>query len=219
VGRTSSGKGARAAGGERDLGEAVVSVSTRGGPFEGVSAAVIRRRASKMLAHRGLRGVELSIALVGDAAIQELNRVYRHKDKPTDVLAFPMNDHAGHAEAGAGAGEPSGLLGDVILSIETARRQAQARRRPLLDELTMLLAHGLLHLLGYDHQTDDEEREMNAQTRELEQAAAGRAAGARGEKKDAAPSASRRPPPRPEARRGASAAPARKTRRPAGRAG
>lgn len=214
MGRTTSGKGTRAAGSERDLGEAVVSVSTRGGPFEGVSAAVIRRRASKMLAHRGLRGVELSVALVDDDAIQELNRVYRHKDKPTDVLAFPMTDHAE-----AGAGEPSGLLGDVILSIETARRQAQAHRRPLLGELTMLLAHGLLHLLGYDHQTDDEEREMNALTRELEQAATGRAAGARGEKKDAAPSATRRPPPRPEARRGASAAPARKTRRPAGRAG
>ena len=190
---------------EPSRGDAVVSVTTRGGPFAGVSAAVIRRRAGKMLAHRGLRGVELSVALVDDEAIRELNRVYRSKDKPTDVLAFPMTDHA----ADAGASDPSGLLGDVILSIDTARRQAQAQKRPLLDELTMLLAHGLLHLLGYDHQTDKEEREMTARTRELEQAAAGRTAA----------SATRPPRPRPEAHRGPAAARSRTPRRPGGRAG
>lgn len=117
-----------------------------------------------MLDHLRLTDVELSIALVSDAVIRELNRDYRRKDKPTDVLAFPMNE--------VPAGAPvSGLLGDVILSIETARRQAEANSRPLLAELTMLLAHGLLHLLGYDHQTDAEEREMTALTRELERAA------------------------------------------------
>lgn len=159
-------------------------MTTQGGPFAGASTATIRRRAAKMLDHLALRGVELSIALVDDPTIHELNRTYRRKDKATDVLSFPMIE--GDAAAGVGPRtssgprgpvEPSawrGLLGDVIISIDTARRQARQRRRPLLDELTMLLGHGLLHLLGYDHGTDAEEQEMTALTRELEAAAAAR---------------------------------------------
>jgi probable rRNA maturation factor len=145
-----------------------VLIQTRGGPFEGVSAAVIRARGGKMLEHLALEDVELSVSLVDDATIHELNRDYRKKDKPTDVLAFPL-------EAPGEQSEGSALLGDVIVSIDTARRQAQARLRPLLDEVTMLLAHGLLHLLGHDHRTDAEERAMTARTRELEVAAAARA--------------------------------------------
>jgi len=161
---------------------AVVRVTTRGGPFAGVSAAVMKRRAEKMLRHLALDEVELSVALVDDPTIHELNRVYRGKDKPTDVLAFPLQEleppggRTGRKRgAKASPKRPTGLLGDVIISIETARRQAGRHRRPLLGELTMLLAHGLLHLLGYDHQTDAEEREMTARTQELEAAAASRA--------------------------------------------
>jgi probable rRNA maturation factor len=146
-----------------------VSVCTQGGPFAGASAATVKRRAAKMLAHLGLTGAELSVALVDDARIHTLNRDFRGKDKPTDVLAFAMEEGAVTPSAGGPR-----VLGDVIVSIETARKQAKRRRRPLLDELTMLLAHGLLHLLGYDHQTDDEEREMVAKTRELERAATAR---------------------------------------------
>jgi probable rRNA maturation factor len=145
---------------------AAVKVTTRGGPFAGATPATMRRRAEKMLRHLRLRGVELSVALVDDATIHALNRTYRRKDKPTDVLAFPMQDPA--------PPRPSGLLGDVIVSVDTARRQAARRRRPLVAELTMLLAHGLLHLLGYDHRNDAEDREMTARTRELEEAAVGR---------------------------------------------
>jgi probable rRNA maturation factor len=158
-----------------------VSVSTRGGPVEGVSAAGVRRRAEKMLEHLGLEGVELSVGLVNDAAIHELNRSFRHKDKPTDVLAFPMLDvlpktpgRRGTRGAAPALREVTGLLGDVIISIETAERQARENDRPLSEELTMLLAHGLLHLLGYDHQTDAEERAMNEATRDLERAASAR---------------------------------------------
>ncbi|AUX19577.1 16S rRNA maturation RNase YbeY [Sorangium cellulosum] len=166
--------------GSRPAAPAVVSITTQGGPFRGVSAAAVRRRAGKMLAHLALEGVELSVALVNDPAIHELNRTYRRKDKPTDVLAFPMSDQngAGPRKRGRrGPVDPSawhGLLGDVIVSIDTAARQAAERDRPLLDEITMLLGHGLLHLLGYDHKTDAEEREMTALTRELEVAAASR---------------------------------------------
>jgi probable rRNA maturation factor len=146
-----------------------------------VSAATVRRRASKMLAYLALRGVELSIALVDDPTIQELNRAYRRKDKPTDVLAFPMVEHDPAGRRGRrGPVDPMawrGMLGDVIVSIDTAARQAARRSRPLLDEVTMLLGHGLLHLLGYDHRTSAEEREMTVRTRELEAAAAARKGG------------------------------------------
>jgi probable rRNA maturation factor len=130
----------------------------------------VKRRAEKMLAALGLTGAELSVALVDDAAIRALNRDYRRKDRPTDVLAFAMEEGEG-ALAASGAR----VLGDVIVSIDTAARQARRRRRSLLDEWTMLLAHGLLHLVGYDHETDEEERVMTAKTRELEAAARARA--------------------------------------------
>jgi probable rRNA maturation factor len=158
---------------------AIVAITTRGGPFPDTSPAVLRRRAAKMMDYLGMAGVELSIALVTDAEIHELNRTYRKKDKPTDVLAFPIVERV-PARPGKGGRPPpealEGLLGDVILSIETGRRQAKHHRRPLLAELTMLLAHGLLHLIGYDHRSDAEEREMTAKTEELTSAATRRAA-------------------------------------------
>ncbi|HVY44833.1 MAG TPA: rRNA maturation RNase YbeY, partial [Minicystis sp.] len=118
----------------------------------------------------GLSGVELSLALVDDVTIRALNRRHRKKDKPTDVLSFPLQELA----PGAPLRGVHGALGDVIISVPTARAQARQRRRPLLDELTMLLAHGLLHLLGFDHRTDAEEADMTARTRALERAAAAR---------------------------------------------
>jgi probable rRNA maturation factor len=164
--------------------ENVVLVATRGGPFRGASTAVLKRRAEKMLDHLGLSGVELSLALVDDANIHELNRTYRSKDKPTDVLSFPLHERpSGWKPKGIrgeeiGAGWPhQGPIGDVILSIDTAKRQAEAAGRPLLDELSMLLAHGILHLLGYDHRTAAEDREMTARTRELEAACSARRTG------------------------------------------
>ncbi len=146
--------------------QADVRVTSRGGPFAGVDPRVSQRRAEKMLRYLDAGPVELSIALVNDAAMRELNRAYRAKDRPTDVLAFAMGEGE-YADDG-------GVLGDVVISVDTARRQAENRRRPLLDEMTMLLAHGLLHLLGYDHDTTAKERVMFAKTRELELAAASR---------------------------------------------
>jgi probable rRNA maturation factor len=100
---------------------------------------------------------EVSLRLVGDAQIHELNRGYRRKDRPTDVLAFAQR------EGPAGALHP-GLLGDIVISVDTARRQA---RRGLYRELMHLASHGLCHLLGYDHRTDAEEAEMNARAAAL----------------------------------------------------
>lgn len=121
-----------------------------------------------MVASLELGPVEVSVALVDDSTMRELNRSYRGYDKPTDVLAFALRE----GEAFAPVDEEP--LGDVIVSIPTARRQAAARRRSVLDEVTMLVAHGLLHLLGYDHATKAEEKVMTAKTRELELAAVSR---------------------------------------------
>lgn len=103
---------------------------------------------------------ELSVVLTDDDEIHELNRDFRGKDRPTDVLAFSL----GEGEASEFAGP---LLGDVVISVPTARRQAKQRKRELEAELRMLLAHGLLHLVGWDHQTDEEDRRMKARTRAL----------------------------------------------------
>jgi probable rRNA maturation factor len=113
-----------------------------------------------MLAAIGLGDSELSIVLTGDDQIQELNRVYRKKDKPTDVLSFSQRE----GELGDRAG---GLLGDVVVSVPTARRQARAGGRDLSSELTMLLAHGLLHLVGWDHETPAKDRRMQRETDRL----------------------------------------------------
>jgi len=111
-----------------------------------------------MLLALSLPEAELSVLLTDDARIRLLNREHRDKDRPTDVLAFPM------AESVA---DPRGILGDVVISLDTAGRQARARGRELILEVRFLLAHGLLHLVGYDHGNPTEKREMVAMTRRL----------------------------------------------------
>lgn len=102
--------------------------------------------------------------LVSDAGIRRLNRDYRGKDAPTDVLSFAMG------EGEFGDLNPGGVLGDVILSVETAERQASARDLELGGvgydtdlELAFLLVHGVLHLLGRDHEEEAEARAMEAE--------------------------------------------------------
>jgi len=107
---------------------------------------------------------EVAVRLVGDPAIHALNRDYRHKNKPTDVLAFAQREGA------SGRLHPA-VLGDIVISVDTARRQA---RRGLYRELLHLASHGLCHLLGYDHRDDAEERVMNARAAGLRREAARR---------------------------------------------
>lgn len=88
-------------------------------------------------------GDELSVAFVRDPAIRILNRDWRAKDRPTDVLSFPQQ---------AAPGQGPRVLGDVVVSVDTAVRQAREIDHALEDELLRLLVHGYLHLLGYDHE-------------------------------------------------------------------
>lgn len=130
-----------------------------------VLTAELRRRIERELARMvkaaartdGRPDYEVTLRLTTDAAIRELNRDYRAKDQPTDVLAFAQR------EGPAAALHPE-LLGDLVISVETARRQA---RRGLAAELLHLASHGLCHLLGYDHRDDAEEAVMNARAATL----------------------------------------------------
>jgi probable rRNA maturation factor len=128
----------------------------------GLSRGVVLARLRAMMTALNLGDAELSVLLTDDDQIQELNALYRKKDKPTDVLAFAMRE-------GAAPPHPAEqeLLGDVIVSVPTARAQARRAGRPALDEVTMLLAHGLLHLLGWDHDTPAKDRAMRAETARL----------------------------------------------------
>ena len=103
---------------------------------------------------------ELSIVLTDDAHIQVLNRDFREKDVPTDVLSFgQMEDEFFVA--------PIPILGDLVISLETAARQASERGHPLAAEVRILLVHGLMHLLGHDHLVPTERVEMAAAEDEL----------------------------------------------------
>ena len=97
---------------------------------------------------------EVSIAIVDDEAMRNLNRKFRKKNKTTDVLTFPADDSDADPNA---SGRP---LGDIVISIDQARRQATDQKHSLATEVRYLILHGTLHALGYDHETD--EGEMNA---------------------------------------------------------
>jgi probable rRNA maturation factor len=99
-------------------------------------------------------GAEVSVALVDDAMMRNLNREYRGKDTPTNVLAFPAGDR--------GAAGRARLLGDVVLAFETVHREAAERSKSLADHVSHLMVHGMLHLLGRDHETDAQAAAMEA---------------------------------------------------------
>lgn len=120
----------------------------------------LRRRAVGILRAIERPEAELSVALVGDAEIAELNERYRGVARPTDVLSFSLLEGA-HAE------RRGALLGDVVVSLETAARQARRRRRSLDEEVLRLLVHGVLHLTGHDHRRANEARAMRAEERRV----------------------------------------------------
>lgn len=102
---------------------------------------------------------EVSVLVTNDARIQELNRQYRRIDKPTDVLSFALEEDSSVVLP---PGFPR-MLGDVIVSLETVSRQAQEHHGTPPKECAWALCHGVLHLLGYDHETDEQEARMRAQ--------------------------------------------------------
>ena len=127
-----------------------------------VDSGKIRKAARKILGELGFEGHELSIVIVDDPEITRLNRRYFRRNRATNVISFPMNveqDAPAHFR----------ILGDVVISAETARRQAEEAGREGEEEILFLLIHGILHLAGYDHEgaAAGERRKMEEKEREL----------------------------------------------------
>ncbi len=125
-----------------------------------VDLRLLQARARRTLSELEQLDSELSIALVGDGEIAALNAHWRGRSGATDVLAFSLleGDHAEHR---------GGLLGDVVIGIQTAARQAAERHRSIDEEVAKLLIHGVLHLVGYDHQRAEQARVMHGLQRRL----------------------------------------------------
>jgi len=102
--------------------------------------------------------IEISVLLCDDAAIQDLNRNYRGKDKPTNVLSFPQSDIEDIRNYAAG--DPPVMLGDIIMAHETITREAQEQNKDLHDHIMHMIVHSILHLLGYDHTEEKDAEEM-----------------------------------------------------------
>jgi probable rRNA maturation factor len=145
-----------------------VRLTVEAGLLPGMSRSELARRARAMLAATRSSRCEWSVVLTTDHELRELNREYRGLDRATDVLAFAQREGTPSVSAGR-------LLGDVVISVPTARRQALANDRDVAGEITMLLAHGLLHLLGWDHDTPARDRRMRGETDRLCAAAMARA--------------------------------------------
>lgn len=113
----------------------------------------LRKRIKALLDSLKLSNKTLGVTFVNDTAIKKLNRQYRQKDKATDVLSFPMDDDL--------------LLGDIVISVDTAKRQAKELKRTLHSQSLFLIIHGLLHLIGYDHINDSDWKKMKVKEDEL----------------------------------------------------
>ena len=132
------------------------------------------KAARNALHAEGAPSAEVSVLLTDDETIHELNRDYRGKDKPTDVLSFPQRDRlrgeqdqTDRTDGTDDATAVPELLGDVVISVETAARQADTQGVSLDDELALLVTHGILHLLGYEDDTDEGADKMEQRERTL----------------------------------------------------
>ena len=116
-----------------------------------IHTAGVKKRVQQIMTYLGCADKELSVVFGSDRMLQELNRIYRHKDSPTNVLAFPQRPTY--------EGEPAtAILGDVIVSLPTAAREACVLQQALEERVVYLLLHGILHLLGYDHERSAAQR-------------------------------------------------------------
>lgn len=124
----------------------------------------VRRAIEATLMLEGFdRDAEVSVTFCDNSHIKKLNKKYRDKDKATDVLSFPMYDFSEGFDADEADGEL--LLGDIVISVERAKEQAEEVGNPFLREIAFLTVHSMLHLLGYDHEAsvEDDEEQCEAQ--------------------------------------------------------
>lgn len=107
-------------------------------------------------------GVEFGVRLTDDAEIRTLNRDWRDRDAATNVLSFALDDSPGGPVAENGSENGAAMLGDVVVAYETCAAEALDQSKPLTNHLSHLVVHGTLHLLGFDHETDDDAETMEA---------------------------------------------------------
>ncbi|RST87563.1 rRNA maturation RNase YbeY [Aquibium carbonis] len=134
-----------------------VVVEAQGWPGEAALEELVRRTVEAVvgdLSLRSSRSTELGVTFTDDAAMRGLNAQWRDKDKPTNVLSFPAFPEQGETIPP--------MLGDIVLARETIEREAALDGKPFDHHLTHLVVHGLLHLLGFDHETEEEAEEMEA---------------------------------------------------------
>ncbi len=134
----------------------------------------LARVLERLLAEIGEADSSVSLTLVRDREMRALNREHRGKDSPTDVLSFPMHPPDAFERTprtrprdARTSGEPERMLGDIVVSLDTARRQAAGYDAPLEREVQRLLIHGVLHLAGHDHMEPGERATMEAEERRL----------------------------------------------------
>ena len=127
---------------------------------------LLRDVATRALTGEGLEGAyQVTLTIVPDARIRQLNREHRGIDKVTDVLSFPLTDQDGASFVLPPAAPTH--LGDVVVALEQARRQAALYEHSFERELAYLTAHGILHLLGYDHEDEEDKVQMRAREEEI----------------------------------------------------
>jgi probable rRNA maturation factor len=133
-------------------------------PFVGLVSKQWLRRAVKLtLANAGISSqVELGLVIAGDETVHELNRSYRGVDRTTDVISFALSERGEKTEVFIAPPDDVIHLGEVIISYPQAKRQAEEQRHPVEKEMALLVAHGLLHLLGYDHELPEQAQRMRA---------------------------------------------------------
>lgn len=123
----------------------------------GLRSTTLRALLTRALGILGFPRASVSLVLTGDERLRALNRDFLEIDRPTDVLSFPLSEPGDLEDR-----DRELFLGEIYISVETARAQAKAARRPLGREVLHLAVHGLLHLLGHDHATPSERRRMKA---------------------------------------------------------
>ena len=133
-------------------------------PFVGLVSKQWLRRAVKLtLANAGISlPVELGLVIAGDETVHELNRNYRSVDRTTDVIAFALSERGEKGEPFVTPPDSVIHLGEVIISYPQAKRQAEEQHHHLERELALLVAHGVLHLLGYDHELPEQAQKMRS---------------------------------------------------------
>lgn len=138
---------------DRSVGDIDILIDAQGWERIDGLQALVSKAANATLASEGKANASVSLMLGNDAAIRRLNASFRGKDKPTNVLSFP---------APRMPGDLAPMLGDIALAYETCAGEAEAEGKTLPDHLSHLIVHGILHLLGHDHETDAEAEAMEA---------------------------------------------------------